>query len=94
MDANVRNGRDSRDSRNDTPTENRLNVALILRDLGYIKDKIDQMCKADDDQNKRLNQVERVIWALGIVTGLIGSIVIGVSIVVIAAALKVQWGLP
>ena len=87
-------GRDGRDSRNDTPRENQLSVALLLNDLRYIKDKIDEMCTQGEAQDKRLNQVERVTWAIGIVTGLIGSIVVGVTIVVLASALKAQWGLP
>ena len=83
-----------RERRNDTPRENQISVALIVNDLAYIKKKIDQMCEEGDSQDKRLSQVEKVTWAIGIVTGVIGSIVIGGAITVIASALKGLWGLP
>ena len=85
-----RDGRDGRDSRNDTPRENQLSVALILNDLAYIKDKIDQMCKADIEQDTRLTRVERVAWAATVAVSVLGAIFIPIAV----AAIKVWLGLP
>ena len=87
MDTNVRNGRDGH---NDTPRENQINVALILRDLGYIKDRIDQICTLGTVQDKRLDHVERITWAVSAVTGLLVLIFVPIAI----AAIKKWWGLP
>ena len=73
----------------DTPTENRLNVALILRDLGYIKDKIDQMCKSDTDQSERLTRVERLTWAGASIVSLLAAIFIPIAV----SAIKKWFGL-
>ena len=83
-------GRDGRDSRNDTPRENQLNVALILRDLGYIKDKIDLMCQSGVDQDSRLDRVERLTWAGASLIGLLTAIFIPIAV----AAIKKWLGLP
>jgi hypothetical protein len=94
MDAVARDGRDGlpgRDGRDshDTPTENRLNVALILRDLAYIKERIDQMCKSDEEQDDRLTKVERLTWAGASLIGLLSAIFIPISV----AAIKKWFGL-
>jgi len=96
VDTHAGNGRDSRDSRdgregrNDTPRENQINVALILRDLAYIKERIDQICTADTKQEDRLKQIEKVTWAVSAVTGLLVLIFVPIAI----AAIKKWWGLP
>ena len=89
MTRDGRDGRDGRDSRNDTPTENRLSVALILRDLNYIKEKIDQMCRQDTEQEHRLTNVERLTWAGTALLGLISAIFIPIAV----AAIKKWFGL-
>ena len=73
----------------DTPTENRLNVALILKDLAYIKVKMDQVCVVNDAQNTRLNRVERVTWAVSSVAGLLAAIFVPIAI----SAIKKWLGL-
>jgi len=82
-------GRDGRDSRNDTPRQNQLDVALILHDLRYIKDKIDQMCKIGDEQDERLTHVERLTWAGVSLVGLLSAIFIPIAV----AAVKKWFGL-
>ena len=74
----------------DTPTQNRLDVALLLRDLGYIKDRIDQICQSDKKQDERLDHVERITWAVCAVTGLTALVFVPVA----ASALKMWLGLP
>ena len=73
----------------DTPTENRLNVALILKDLAYIKVKMDQVCAVNDAQNTRLDRIERVTWAVSSVSGLMAAIFIPIAV----AAIKKWFGL-
>ena len=88
--ADGRDGRDGRDGHNDTPRQNQISVALILRDLGYIKEKIDQVCKIGDIHDHRLDQVEKITWAVSAVTGLLVLIFVPIAI----AAIKKWWGLP
>jgi len=73
----------------DTPTENRVSLALMLRDLGYIKDRIDQMCQSDKEQDDRLTKVERLTWAGGSLVGLLSAIFIPIAV----AAIKKWFGL-
>jgi hypothetical protein len=73
----------------DTPTENRLNVALILKDLAYIKGKIDQVCAVNDAQDNRLDRIERVTWAVSSVAGLLAAIFVPIAV----AAIKKWFGL-
>ena len=87
MDTNVRNGRDGH---NDTPRENQINVAMILKDLAYIKERIDQVCKLGDLHDHRLDQIEKVTWAVSAVSALLVLIFVPIAI----AAIKKWWGLP
>ena len=87
---NGRDGRDGRDSHSDTPTENRLTLAVILRDLAYIKEKIDQMCKLGDAQDDRLQKVERLTWAGASIVALLSAIFVPIAV----AAVKKWFGLP
>ena len=82
----TRSGQDRRD----TPAENRLNVALIINDLAYIKQKIDMMCKADVDQDSRLTKVERLAWAATVAVGVLSAIFVPIAV----AAIKKWLGLP
>jgi hypothetical protein len=58
-------------------------VALILRDLGYIKQKIDQMCKLGDEQDERLSKVERLTWAGASLIGLLTTIFVPIAVAAI-----------
>jgi len=94
VDAVVRDGRDGapgRDGRdgNDTPRENQINVVRILSDLKYIKDRIDQMCKVSENQDTRLDQVEKLTWAGASLVGLLTAIFIPIAV----AAVKKWLGL-
>ena len=80
---------DARSNNHDTPTENRLNLALVLRDLGYIKEKIDQMCQSDAEQDERLTKVERLTWAGASIVSLLAAIFIPIAV----AAIKRWFGL-
>ena len=86
---NGRDGRDGRDSCNDTPRRNQMDVALILRDLGYIKEKIDQMCELGTEQDARLTRVERLTWAGASLLGLLSAIFVPIAV----AAIKKWFGL-
>ena len=90
MNVSTRDGRDGRDKRGNTPTENRLSVALILNDLAYIKEKIDLMCKAGVDQDTRLTKVERLAWAVTVAVGALGAVFIPIAV----AAIKKWLELP
>ena len=81
-------GRDGRDGR-DTPRRNQIDVVRILSDLGYIKQKIDQMCKLGEDQDSRLDKVERLTWAGASLIGLLSAIFIPIAV----AAIKKWFGL-
>jgi len=67
----------------DTPTETRITVATLAIDLKYIRDKIDQICKTAGEQDKRLDNVERVTWAVGVAASLMGAIFIPIAIAAI-----------
>lgn len=73
----------------DTPTETRITVATLAIDLKYIRDKIDEMCDAGKERDGRLDQVERVSWAVGAGATLLGAIFIPIAI----AAIKKWLGL-
>jgi hypothetical protein len=72
-----------------TPTETRITVATLAIDLKYIRDKIDGLCDDSKTQDKRLDNVERVTWAGGIITSLLAAIFIPIAI----AAIKKWVGL-
>ena len=74
----------------DTPTENRIELALMLRDLAYIREQIDTVCKNEDAQDARLAILERVSWALVSVTLLLMAILTPVA----SAAIKLWFHLP
>ena len=79
-----------RQSRRDTPSENRLNVALVINDLAYIKQKIDMMCIADVDQDIRLTKIERLAWAVTVAV----SVLAAIFIPIVVAAVKKWLELP
>jgi hypothetical protein len=73
----------------DTPTETRITVATLAVDLKYIRDKIDQMCDAGEKRDDRLDQVERITWAVGVGASLMAAIFVPIAI----AAIKKWLGL-
>ena len=73
----------------DTPLETKITVATLLTDLRYIRDKIDGLCTDSKSQDKRLDNVERVTWAVSSVAGLLAAIFIPIAI----AAVKRWLGL-
>ena len=74
----------------DTPTENRIELALMLRDLAYIREQIDTVCQNEDSQDARLAILERVSWALVSVTLVLVAILTPVA----SSAIKVWFHLP
>ena len=66
-----------------TPTETRITVATLAIDLRYIRDKIDEICTAAKERDTRLDQVERVTWAVGVGASLMGAIFIPIAIAAI-----------
>ena len=75
---------------NDTPnTQTRIDVAVIASSLVYIRQKLDQICLNDEEQNKRIERTERAVWAIGGVSSVALAIVIPLAV----AALKVWFGL-
>ena len=54
--------------------------ATILTDLRYIRDKIDGLCDDSKVQDKRLDNVERVTWAVSSVAGLMAAIFVPIAI--------------
>jgi len=73
----------------DTPTETKISVATLLVDLRYIRDKLDGLCTDSKSQDKRLDNAERVIWAVSSVAGLLVTIFIPIAV----AAIKKWLGL-
>jgi len=73
----------------DTPTETKLTVATFAVDLKYIRDKIDDLCADSKVQDKRLDNVERVTWAVSAAASLMAAIFIPIAI----AAIKKWIGL-
>ena len=72
-----------------TPTETRITVATLAIDLKYIRDKIDSLCRDSQKQDKRLDSVERMTWAVGVGASLLGAIFVPIAI----AAMKKWLGL-
>jgi len=69
-----------------TPTQTKIDVAVIISELGYIRQKIDEMCGSDKDRDKRLTKVERAVWAIGGVS----SVALAILIPIAVAAIK-RW---
>ena len=67
----------------DTPTETKITVATLLIDLKYIRAKLDDMCKSAEERDDRLTNVERVTWAVGVGSSLLGAIFIPIAIAAI-----------
>jgi hypothetical protein len=74
---------------NTTPTETKITVATFAIDLKYIRDKIDEICADSKTQDKRLDIVERVTWAIGVGAALMAPIFVAIAI----AAIKKWFGL-
>jgi hypothetical protein len=74
---------------NHTPTETRITVAEFAIDLKYIRDKLDTLCDAGKERDGRLDQVERVTWAVGVGASLMGAIFVPIAI----AAIRKWMGL-
>lgn len=73
-----------------TPTtQTRIDIAVMASNLAYIRQKIDQVCDQFVEQDKRLDQVERITWAISAVSGLLAAIFIPIAV----AAIKVWLGL-
>ncbi len=66
-----------------TPSETRITVATLLVDLKYIRAKLDSLCSDSEEQAKRLTNVERVSWAVGVGASLMGAIFIPIAIAAI-----------
>lgn len=60
-----------------------MSVALILRDLAYIKEQLAQICKSDTEQDERLTKVERLTWAGGSLVALLTAIFIPIAVAAI-----------